>query len=225
VMLKVGRSEMSAEVARAHTGAVVGDDRAFDAFCDRYAISRVDSIEEAVVTAALIERNGPLEKTGAALVSITGGGCAVFADLAEAVGLPVPQLAAETRAALKPVLPDFASTLNPLDVTGAVLQDFAVWEKTMPIVYNDPSIGIVLTLMSVPSFRYEVGATLGHWSAIAAGYRAAGKRAGRLDGDPADDRRYPRAHGRVGNRQYCVWPRGRGARARSSHALVPEARG
>jgi acyl-CoA synthetase (NDP forming) len=177
VMLKVGRSAMSAEVARAHTGAVVGDDRVFDAFCDRYAISRVDSIEEAVVTAALIERNGPLEKTGAALVSITGGGCAVFADLAEAVGLPVPQLAAETRAALKPVLPAFASTLNPLDVTGAVLQDFGVWEKTMPIVYNDPSIGIVLTLMSVPSFRYEVGATLGHWSAIAAGYRAAGKRA------------------------------------------------
>ena len=41
-MLKVGRSEAAARNALAHSGAIVGSDRAFDALCHAYGAVRVD---------------------------------------------------------------------------------------------------------------------------------------------------------------------------------------
>jgi len=40
-MMKIGRSEGAKEAAQSHTGSLAGDDRVFDAVCERYGIVRV----------------------------------------------------------------------------------------------------------------------------------------------------------------------------------------
>ncbi|MFP5311655.1 MAG: CoA-binding protein, partial [Actinomycetes bacterium] len=61
VVFKAGRSEASARVAAAHTGSLVGDDKVIDAACRQFGVIRVESIEDLVATAGIIEGYGPLQ--------------------------------------------------------------------------------------------------------------------------------------------------------------------
>lgn len=174
IIFKVGRSEVTAKVAQAHTGSLVGDNRIFDAICEQYGLIRVDSIEELIVTAALLEKTGPLQRTGVALVSLSGGACGMFADHAQANGVELPDFSEQTRTALRKVLPEYASTLNPLDITGGAIREPELWEKTLPLVGSDPSIGLVLVSSAVPAQPSEKATQLAQGSSIARGLAACG---------------------------------------------------
>ncbi|MDT0509766.1 acetate--CoA ligase family protein [Novosphingobium sp. MMS21-SN21R] len=176
VLIKVGSSPVSAQVARAHTGALVGDDRVFDAACHELGLIRVRSIEEMMVTAALVDASGPLERPGIALASVSGGGCGMFADLAQQHGVPIPPFSPATCVKLRQLLPSFAASLNPLDMTGAVLQDPSLWARALPILFDDPGIGLVVTLIAMPGTQPEMATCEAHWPVIAKAYRDAGKR-------------------------------------------------
>lgn len=169
IIYKVGRSEVSAKVAQAHTGSLVGDDSIFDAICEQYGLIRVDSIEELIITAALVEKTGPLERTGVALVSLSGGACGMFADHAQAHGVELPNFSEQTQAALRQVLPEYASTLNPLDITGGAIRQPELWEKTLPLAGADPSIGLVLVSSQVPAQPAEKPTQLTQGASIARG--------------------------------------------------------
>lgn len=163
VMLKVGTSEISAAIAQAHTGSLIGNDRVLDAACRQASIIRVRSIEELINTSALLCHTGIIEKEGIGVASLSGGTCSLVADAAEAVGLRLPPLAPETIAALRDVLPSFASTLNPLDVTGAAFNDLELWGKCLKIVSRDPSIGLTIaagTLLPLGAVGPATGAAL-----------------------------------------------------------------
>jgi acetate---CoA ligase (ADP-forming) len=150
VALKVGSSELAASVARAHTGSMVGDDRVFDAACRQLGVIRVNSLEDLVVTAGLLAQTGPLGPGGAGVASISGGACTLIGDQAEVAGLPLPAFAPQTLARLRDVLPDYAGSLNPLDVTGAYVRDTSILEKTLAIIGADPAVALRLCVMNLP---------------------------------------------------------------------------
>jgi acyl-CoA synthetase (NDP forming) len=150
VMLKIGRSALSGEVARAHTGSLVGDDRVFDAICERLGVIRVRSLEELITTAGLAAATGPLPAPGVGFISVSGGACTMAADYAEVAGVPLPPHPAEAVEKLKEVLPSFGATLNPLDVTGAAMGDPPMFGKTIPIVAASPDIGLIAISVIVP---------------------------------------------------------------------------
>lgn len=153
VVLKVGTSEISAAVAKAHTGSLVGDDRVFDAACAQYGVIRADSIEDLIVTAGLLAHTGVLEQPGVGVVSISGGGCGLFADAAEKAGVSVPAFAPETIAALQEVQSSYGATLNPFDITGAAIGDPSMFEKCLDIIGRDPAVG--LTICAFPLANAE----------------------------------------------------------------------
>ncbi len=178
IIFKVGRSEMSAAVARAHTGSVVGNDRVFNAVCRQYGVLRVNSVEEMVMTAGLIAASGPLDPgKGIAFISVSGGAAAMYADLAEENGVPMPQFSPETVSALQEVLPGFATVSNPFDITGGALSQPDIWARAIPLVLGDPAIGFAVTLMGVPTAPDETLAQRASYEKIAEGYRLAGKEA------------------------------------------------
>lgn len=123
VVLKVGRSEVTARSAEAHTGALVGDDRVFDAICSRYGIIRVDSVEDLLITADIAATCGVLRPGGLALLSNSGGICEIAADRAADLGMSMPDLSEETLSALRDLLPDYGTPHNPLDLTGGIEPD------------------------------------------------------------------------------------------------------
>lgn len=125
VVLKVGASDISARSALAHTGAVVGDDRAFDGVCARLGVIRVQSLEELITCVDVLGRTGPLGGRGLALISNSGGVCEIAADCASDLGLELPEIPEDASEALRQFLPSYATPHNPLDFTGGVEPDGA----------------------------------------------------------------------------------------------------
>ena len=175
VVLKIGRSEVSGAVVQAHTGSLVGDDKVFDTMCRRYGVSRANSIEELIITADFLGKIGPINPPRIAMASISGGACGMYADLAQIHGLATPPFASETQAALREVLPAFAATLNPLDVTGFAIQNPAIWSDALPLMIGDPDMGLVVACNNLPNTLEELANQRGAYEAIAEGYGKSGK--------------------------------------------------
>jgi acyl-CoA synthetase (NDP forming) len=153
VILKIGASPVASEVAKAHTGSLVDDDKVYDAMCRRHAIVTVHTLEDLVTTAGLLAHTGVIERPGVAVVSLSGGGCGIATDLADRHGISLPAFSQETVAGLRELLPDYAATLNPFDITGAAFRDPDLFVRCIRIIGADPSIGLVVAAYSV--FRDE----------------------------------------------------------------------
>lgn len=149
VVLKVGRSELTNAVAQAHTGALVGDDRVFDSFCRQYGVIRVDSMEEALVTADLIAAVGPLSKPGIGIVSISGGACELLADAGEKYGVRYPSFSSETQEKLRSLVSAYGAMHNPFDITGAAVTDPGLFERILPVISEDQNVGLTLAVMEL----------------------------------------------------------------------------
>ena len=159
VALKVGRSEVTARSAEAHTGALVGDDRVFDGICKRYGIIRVGSVEDLLITADIAATCGVLRPGGLALLSNSGGICEIAADRAHELGLDMPELSEATLAALHELLPGYGTPHNPLDLTGGI--DPAGCEAIVRLLGAQDNVAAVLCpYYPVPSAPDEVSERL-----------------------------------------------------------------
>lgn len=151
VVLKAGRSEVTARVALTHTGALTGDDRVIDALMRQLGVVRVYSIEELVHTANVFARVGLLPGKRLGIVAISGGVCDLAADQAEEVGLDLPIFAASTRDELRALLPVLGPANNPLDVTGAAMNNQALMGDLLSVVCRDPQLDAVFCIMEPPT--------------------------------------------------------------------------
>lgn len=159
VMLKVGAGELTAAVAQAHTGALVGDDKVFQAMCDAYNIVRVNSLEDLVITANTLAAAGPINADkGCAAISISGGACEIVADRGEEVGIPFPQFSAATREKLAAVLADFGACHNPLDLTGAAMSRPELYAHAMRAIDEDGQFGYIAVNAEVPAAAAQASA-------------------------------------------------------------------
>ena len=173
VLIKLGRSAVSGAIAQAHTGSLIGDDGVFDAMCRKTGIIRCSSLEEVIATANLIATTGPIDPPRIALCSISGGACALLADLSHEYGLEVVPYTQETQAALAEVLPSFASTLNPLDTTGVLVQQTELWHEVIPILARDANTGLVIVGQPLPNVDTELATLTSTIEAITQGFHAA----------------------------------------------------
>ena len=151
VALKAGFAPATAAIAAAHTSAVLGDDRVFDAACDRLGIIRVSTFEEMITTAAAIVETGPVRVPGVAVISMSGGVCEVASDYGAELGVVMPQFSEATRYELDEVLSDLGQANNPLDLTGAAVRDESLWTSVTSSVSRDPAIGLILLNWEVPA--------------------------------------------------------------------------
>src|SRR5581483_584775 len=105
VLIKAGATQVSATAARAHTGALVGEDRVLDAVLREFGVIRVYSIEELVDVALTLVSTGDRRPRGPGVGIITfGGGNGVLAvDQCARHGLMAPPLSPESSERLKPL--------------------------------------------------------------------------------------------------------------------------
>lgn len=150
VIMKVGRSALTAKVAASHTGSIVGDDRIFDEVCAKFGVVRTDSIETLITTAGMAAYLGRLQKPGVGVLSISGGACGMIADHAEANDVSLPPFTQETTTSLREMASDYGTVLNPMDITGAAVRDPQLWENDLAVIGNDPSFGVVIAQIAPP---------------------------------------------------------------------------
>ena len=118
IVIKSGRSRAGAQAAASHTGALVGEDAAYNAAFRRAGIIRVDTIGQLFDCA---EALGKLKlPTGGALGIITnaGGPGVMAADALARWGAEPGVLAPETLRQLEEILPRHWSRANPIDILG-----------------------------------------------------------------------------------------------------------
>jgi len=130
VALKTGSSSIGAALTVSHTGSLSGEDSLYDAFFDRLGIIRVESPAELLETLKFLCVAGAPRGKRMAGFTCSGGGATMLADMGEKRGLSSPQPTAETKSALKELLPFTATVSNPLDYTTPI---WGYREKTEPV--------------------------------------------------------------------------------------------
>lgn len=124
VVLKGGGTEASGRAALAHTGRLAGADRTYDAIFREFAAIRVYSTEELVDVCLQLAALKPAQLPAGDRVLLTtfgGGNGVTCADQCVREGLAVPQLGAETRRKVDPLLMPISSSLNPVDLTPGMI--------------------------------------------------------------------------------------------------------
>lgn len=102
-VLKLGRSEVAAQLSVSHTGALAGADDEADAFFKACGFVRVDVFEALVETTPLLDLITPVpasRRPRVGVITSTGGGAAVLVDELETRGVSVAKPSAEVFAQL-----------------------------------------------------------------------------------------------------------------------------
>jgi len=117
IAIKVGRSDAGTRATASHTASLSGSYTAYHAVFERYGVIEAEDIDEAVAIAGIV-LTCPLPKgRRAGVITVSGGGGAWMADTLTAHGLVVPNLSAASQAALRPLMPSYGASGNPVDVT------------------------------------------------------------------------------------------------------------
>jgi acetyltransferase len=119
VALKAGRTRAGSRAASSHTGSMAGEAAAYEAAFRRAGIIWARSTAELFdITVALSAWAQSLPKSDrVAILTISGGPSVVASDACEEAGLELPQLSTDTVARIRALMPSFAASGNPVDMT------------------------------------------------------------------------------------------------------------
>jgi acetate---CoA ligase (ADP-forming) len=158
VALKAGRTAAGQQAAMSHTGALANEDRVVDAFLAEHGIWRAQSMVDLVDTAQLYMMGW--KPRGRRLVAISNSGavCVLTADAASDAKMPLEPLGSATQAQLKNILPGFATTTNPVDITAALLSNSNLFGAILPPIAKDPAADAFLIGIAVAGAGYDVDA-------------------------------------------------------------------
>jgi acyl-CoA synthetase (NDP forming) len=158
IALKSGRTDAGKQAAQSHTGALANEDRVVDAFFEHHGIWRAPDMRGLVEASELYLKGW--KPRGRRLVAISNSGavCVMTADAATSVGMPMAQLAPETDKKLKGILPSFATTTNPIDLTAALLSNSRLFGDILPVLAEDPAADAFLIGVPVAGPGYDVEA-------------------------------------------------------------------
>lgn len=145
VVLKSGRSLAGARAASSHTGSIAGTHGvASAAFRRAGAIEATSADEFFDILTALASTQPAMPGGRVAVVTISGGPSVLAADESERLGLSLPELGDETVAQLRSVIPGFAATGNPVDLTPQCAAD--AYAPAIDAVFDDNNIDGVIAI-------------------------------------------------------------------------------
>lgn len=144
VAIKTGRSKRSAKAVFSHTGSIAGSDEVYSAAFRQAGILRVDNIDD-LFDAALAFSCQPLPSgNNVAILSNGGGASIVAADECERQGINIVDLSEKTREQIKSVIPEFASSSNPIDTAGTV--SFKIYNDSIQALHDDPNVDAIVVI-------------------------------------------------------------------------------
>jgi len=156
VAFKAGKTEKGIEAVASHTGALAGSSAVYSAAFKQAGIIEAKNSEEIFDFAKALANQPVLKDNKIAVVTDGGGFGIVAADAAIQLGLELPTLSNESVKALKSFLPAYATTKNPIDITGDATDER--YQKSLEVVLKDKNIsGVVcIALMQLPTLTDDI---------------------------------------------------------------------
>ena len=112
VVTKVGRTEASARLAVTHSGALAGNDTAFEALCDRYGVLRTDDLDSLMAACQILSLDRKIGTGKLAALLDSGGLRELMIDLAEEKGVEFAELTPSSVDSLSSILDSRPSILS-----------------------------------------------------------------------------------------------------------------
>lgn len=154
LVLKAGKTAAGASASASHTGALAGNDAAYDALFRQSGIQRIDGTAELFDRVQAFSNNDLPKGRRVAIITNAGGPGVLTTDAVIEQGLTLAQLDVKTIEGLKAVLPSAAATHNPVDVLGDARADR--YKVALKLVSEDPNVDnlmVILTPQSMTEFE------------------------------------------------------------------------
>ncbi|MDQ8154272.1 MAG: acetate--CoA ligase family protein [Gemmatimonadota bacterium] len=148
VALKVGRFAAGQRAVASHTGALAGQEAAYNAAFQRAGVIRAETNEEMFDWARALAWCPLPQRREIAILTNAGGPGVVAADAVEALGLPLAAFSDTTLARMRAVLPAAASVHNPVDMLASAGPH--EYGECLRALLDDERVGAVMVIMPPP---------------------------------------------------------------------------
>jgi acyl-CoA synthetase (NDP forming) len=153
VVLKIGDSERGKVATVAHTGTLSGSAAMYRAFFRQYGAIQVDDLDELISVAALMPRAVRPRRKGVVVFASSGGECALISDVAESIGLGLPDLSPAVSDSISGLLPSFGRASNPLDITAGGWGDAELYVNVVEQLSQTDGIGAIVSVADAPTIE------------------------------------------------------------------------
>jgi len=160
VAFKSGRTKAGARAAASHTGAIAGSDKIYDAAFAQVGVMRAQDMEEFFDMGKAFAFQPPASGNNVAILTDAGGPGIMTVDECVLKGLTVNKFSDEVLEKFEDLkrggkLPKFATTLNPVDVTGSATSE--MFEVSAKILLDAPEVNglLVLGLHHTPALQED----------------------------------------------------------------------
>lgn len=140
VILKIGKSPLSAKMALTHTGAVAGSHAAFEALYKRYGVISVDDFDEMAAILMLLQNSPASFPGGLATIQESGGFRELITDIAHELDLNFADIEESTRAKIQTFLDPGLIAENPLDAWGSHDNFESRFLSCLTLLMDDPNV-------------------------------------------------------------------------------------
>ncbi|NAZ25443.1 MAG: CoA-binding protein, partial [Thermofilum sp.] len=155
IALKAGRTAAGKRAAASHTAAIAGVDEIYDAAFRKAGVIRANDIEELFDLAKAFVKQPPARGNRIGIITDGGGAGVMATDMAEMLGLRVPELKGKAREKLeelkdKGFLPKYSQLSNPVDLTGSATSEMFVESTRILLESDEVDAVVILALHQVP---------------------------------------------------------------------------
>ncbi|MGD9092050.1 MAG: CoA-binding protein, partial [Anaerolineales bacterium] len=148
IALKVGRYASGHRAVASHTGALAGQESAFNAGFRRAGVIRADTNEEMFDWARALAWCPPPNGRSIAVLTNAGGPGVTATDALESLGLNIANFEDGTRSALGEILPPAASLYNPVDMLASATPE--QYAQCLEVLLSDAGVDGVLVILPPP---------------------------------------------------------------------------
>jgi acyl-CoA synthetase (NDP forming) len=139
--LKVGRTDVAKDMVTAHSGALAGEDGAYEALFDALGVHRVGTLDEMADAMELFSAPRRVAAgRGIASVHDSGGERALFVDVASDEDVPFARISDATVARIQDVLDPGLVAANPLDAWGTGIDADRIFREAFAALHDDPDV-------------------------------------------------------------------------------------
>jgi len=148
VMQKVGRSELGTKAAQSHTASIAGNDAVTEAVMSEFGVHRARNSEEMLDIAHTATRRIYPVRNTLGVITVSGGAGVLISDVAESLGLAMPEMPLDAQARLRALVP-FCAPRNPVDATAQVSNDVTLVKTFTESMVRDGGYSSVLGFFSM----------------------------------------------------------------------------
>jgi acyl-CoA synthetase (NDP forming) len=148
VMQKVGRSVLGTKAAKSHTASIAGDDAVTEAVMAEFGVYRARNSEEMLDIAHTATRKIYPASNTLGVITVSGGAGVLISDVAESLGIAMPEMPLEAQRKLRALVP-FCAPRNPVDATAQVSNDVTLVKTFTESMVRDGGYASVLGFFSM----------------------------------------------------------------------------